>query len=514
MGVFGTSKMKLFGGGEKIKKAYLGTEKIYSAGNIVTYYVDNDVSYQEEVDSDASCLNPTTFTPSKSGWAFVGWREDTIASGDVLSSKIMGDEPITLYAVFRQTVTVSYYQVSNSTKQQSTGNKYYNNGNYLNPSFTIYPNGYGSEWTFRGWTTGTAANASVSYSSISNREFTSDVTLYVLLQRPVTLTYDGAFENWHLQAMPTETKYVYLNSYNGNTIKNPTFTLASNSYSRSGYVFTRWDLGAVGATITLDFNRTAYAQWAQTVTNFTHNAGVQSYTVPVTGTYKLEVWGAKGGTQTSGEGAACDNGGNGGYSYGNVYLTAGQIIYICCGGYYNHNAGAIKSAYNGGGSPGAWGGHGGGATHIATTNRGVLSNYASYKPEVLIVAGGGGGSGYYCEVYDDDDNVIDDYWATGGSGGGATGGNGDRFGGQGATQSAGGKGGPGWQVTAMSGSFGQGGFSDYHRGGGGGGGWYGGGGGESCQGGGGGSGYIGGVTSGGMSNGVNAGQGKARITLI
>jgi len=31
----------------------------------------------------------------------------------------------------------------------------------------------------------------------------------------------------------------------------------------------------------------------------------------------------------------------------------------------------------------------GGATHIATTNRGVLANYNSFRNEILIVAGGG-----------------------------------------------------------------------------------------------------------------------------
>jgi len=36
---------------------------------------------------------------------------------------------------------------------------------------------------------------------------------------------------------------------------------------------------------------------------------------------------------------------------------------------------------------------GGGATHIATTNRGLLSTYNSYRGDLLIVAGGGGGSG-------------------------------------------------------------------------------------------------------------------------
>ena len=119
MGIFGTSKLKLFVGEDKVKKAYLGDTKIYSAGNIVTYRVDNGVTYQEEVDSDASCLNPTTFTPSKSGWTFVGWREDTTASSDVLSSKIMGDEPITLYAVFRKAVTLYYYNGS-TTKQNKS----------------------------------------------------------------------------------------------------------------------------------------------------------------------------------------------------------------------------------------------------------------------------------------------------------------------------------------------------------------------------------------------------------
>lgn len=257
MGIFGTTKMKLFAGEDKIKKAYLGTEKIYSAGSTVTYYVDSNTYYTEEVDSGVSCLNPT---PTKSGWEFLGWREDTVASGDVLSGKIMGDEPIALYAVFRQTVTVSYYQVSNSTKQQSTGNKYYNNGNYLDPIFTIYPNGYGSEWTFRGWTTGTDADASVTYAEIINRKFSSDVTLYVLLQRPVTLSYNG--NGASSGTVGSETKYVYLNSYGANTIKNPSFTLKSNGYGRSGYTFTGWDLGAVDATVTLESDTTAYAQWS------------------------------------------------------------------------------------------------------------------------------------------------------------------------------------------------------------------------------------------------------------
>lgn len=683
MGVFGTTKMKLFVGEDKIKKAYLGTEKIYSAGSTVTYYVDSNTSYTEEVDSDASCLNPTAFTPSKSGWTFVGWRENTTASSSVLSSKIMGDEPISLYAVFSkpvtvytydghvndndgepwtqsgtvyynngnvlgasieaygcdgvysnfrgyaqfnsideiedniypsyspdvyeadelnvtqdiylvalysQTITLTYYNNS-TTKSTTTGTKYIEmyNDDATNPTFTI-SQASKSGWTARGWATGTAGNASVAYSSINNTTFSSNKTLYGLYYKTCTLTaksynstqtatgtayynsagnttnatcivptaasYSGwTFRGWSHDGVTTanataayansatytlgtgnatvyglysQTIYLYYNGngstsgsvstqsgtryYNayGNT-SNPSFTLASNGYSRSGYTFTGWDLGgtiySAGATVTMTNSATLYAQWAQTVTNFSHNAGVQSYTAPVSGTYKLEVWGARGGQNANGAGG--NYGGNGGYAYGNVALTAGQVIYICCGGYVDHTTG-IYSNYNGGGASSAWGGPGGGATHIATTNRGVLSNYASYKSEVLIVAGGGGGSGNYDVRYDDDGDVEDEWYGTGGAGGGTTGAKGYKYGGSGGTQTAGGTG----LVSEHTGSFGRGGSSSYNYGGGGGGGWYGGGGAEENQGGGGGSGYIGGVTSGGMSNGTNAGQGKACITLI
>lgn len=509
----GTILKDIFLNGTETKKRYIHGTRYYSAGNIVTYYVDSNTYYQEEVDSDASCLNPTTFTPSKSGWAFVGWREDTIASGDVLSSKIMGDEPITLYAVFRQTVTVSYYQVSNSAKQQSVGNKYYNNGNYLDPTFTIYPNGYGAEWTFRGWTTGTAANDSVTYADIVNREFTSDVTLYVLLQRPVTLSYDG--NGASSGSVGSETKYVYLNSYGSNTIINPTFTLKSNGYNRSDYAFTGWNLGAVGATVTLSSNTTAYAQWVQAVTNYGYTGGVQSFTAPASGTYQLEVWGAQGGTYPYGG----KEGGKGGYAKGNVYLSAGTVLYIGVGGagtftpYDETDEGEMiqssaAGGYNGGGA--AYNayclcGSGGGATHIAkNTNRGVLANYASYTSEILIVAGGGGGGGSNSSE-----------GGPGGSGGGTNGGTGtntvaSQYNGPGGTQTSGGR-----NNEWLSGTFGQGAsVRNAIWGAGGGGGWYGGGCGGYYSGAGGGSGYTGGVSNGSMSNGAQSGNGYARVTFV
>lgn len=437
MGIFGTSKLKLFAGDKKVKKAYLGTEKIYSAGNIVvTYHVDSGVTYQEEVDSDTNCLKPTTFTPTKSGYTFVGWREDIIPNPYILPSKVLGKEPIVLYAVFTKEVTVYTYDEQERTQN---GNVYYNNGNvspaeiityecdgtysnfrgykqfntlsdiedylypsdepdiygpdylsiqedtYLvalyshtvtlsyynnsttkqtktgtryiecynhaavNPTFTL-SQASKSGWTARGWATGTAGNASVAYSSISGTEFYEDTTVYGLYYKTCTLTcksynksedktgtayynsagntvganvtaptgasYSGwtwrgwssggvtlaggdvAFANGDTVGLGTDnhtiyglyyqTIYLYYNGngstggsvstqdgtayYNayGNTLGH-LFTLASNGYSRKGYTFNGWDLGAVGATVRLSTSTTAYAQWADNAWTWVNN---------------------------------------------------------------------------------------------------------------------------------------------------------------------------------------------------------------------------------------------------
>ena len=96
----GQSQIKLMSSNHKITKLYCENEAIYSAGNIVTYYVDG-VAYQEELDEGANCLNPTVVNPTKSGANFLGWREDKTVSSTVLTEKVMSDEPITLYAVFK-----------------------------------------------------------------------------------------------------------------------------------------------------------------------------------------------------------------------------------------------------------------------------------------------------------------------------------------------------------------------------------------------------------------------------
>ena len=213
------------------------------------------------------------------------------------------------------------------------------------------------------------------------------------------------------------------------------------------------------------------------VWNFDYTGGEQEFTVPCSGQYKLETWGAQGG----------GNGGVGGYSFGMISLKLLNKLYIDVGGtgFYNKTI-TNPGGYNGGGYSGkhldAYSYGGGGATHISTT-AGLLLYLENDKDKILIVAGGGGGSvnvlsvnggngggyiGNYGSTYEDSIFATPQYVPTGGS------------------QLK-----PGYGYINKSGIFGSGSISFTDSwGGGGGGGYYGGGSGCGTTGAGG-SGYIG-----------------------
>lgn len=129
-------------------------------------------------------------------------------------------------------------------------------------------------------------------------------------------------------------------------------------------------------------------------------------TVPVklpSGDYRLECWGAQGGTSKDKDGNTFATPANGGYSIGKLHLDQETTVYMVCGEAGNNDwKGALKRTFNGGGRGGFCGtkkGYdvtvfpsGGGATHIATAD-GQLSSLSSKKDSVLIVAGGGAQKG-------------------------------------------------------------------------------------------------------------------------
>ena len=243
------------------------------------------------------------------------------------------------------------------------------------------------------------------------------------------------------------------------TIGQPFDLPGKGLYVREGYTLTEWNTQsdgtgtsyALGEAIVPTQNQVKetvlYAQWDKVETKvFNYTKTIQTYTVTANGRYKLEVWGAAGGSPTSG---INDNshGGLGGYTKAEVNLKKDEVLYIVVGGKGSNNSpqgrvdsayvdanvkedGSIndivkengpKGGYNGGGDSAVGLSSGGGATHIAKVN-GLLKDIYSSRDKVIIVAGGGGGGGVYTPGEGNGFGSSTD--ARGGSGGGTKGQNG------------------------------------------------------------------------------------------
>ena len=99
--------------------------------------------------------------------------------------------------------------------------------------------------------------------------------------------------------------------------------------------------------------------------------GIQSWTVPATGTYVIEVWGARGGHKPDNHNAI---GGNGAMMSGEFSLTEGETLQIIVGQMGSEPSGANSSGGSGGGG-------------------GSFVYYNATDTFPLIIAGGGGGLG-------------------------------------------------------------------------------------------------------------------------
>ncbi|MBP3635282.1 MAG: hypothetical protein J6J17_02320 [Bacilli bacterium] len=264
----------------------------------------------------------------------------------------------------------------------------------------------------------------------------------------------------------------------------------------------------------------------QKVWIFEYTGAEEVFKVPENGIYKLETWGAQGGSFNT-----TYIGGLGGYSKGEIKLNEGETLYINVGGKGSSYSKTTISlgGYNGGGDGGVnsvsssmqGGCGGGGATHIATES-GLLSSLSKYAGDnnspILIVAGGGGGPASLNET--DNAYIVQGENGSGGGIKGASGGYASTYPSYyatGATQTSGGNDNAEASETSK-GTFGKGGSAFTSFGGNGGGGGYYGGGGSSRfhSGAGGGSGYIENsrLLNSLTQNGVREGNGYVKITYL
>ena len=172
----------VYKGNIKIGQIYKGDKLVYQSAFRITYVIDENREYVEKVVPKKSILSPTTFTPAKDGWTFVGWRYDTIASSTVLTDEISTGHT-TLYAVFKQDITCNF--ISTNT-QTASGTRYYNNGTLINATITVPSGASKSGWNWRGWSDAgvTSATASVAYANGATiSEVTENQTYYGLYYR-------------------------------------------------------------------------------------------------------------------------------------------------------------------------------------------------------------------------------------------------------------------------------------------------------------------------------------------
>ena len=111
-----------------------------------------------------------------------------------------------------------------------------------------------------------------------------------------------------------------------------------------------------------------------TVFNFDYTGAEQTFVAPVSGTYKLETWGAQGGDW--GNANNHSTGGYGGYATGTIHLIKAGKSYIKVGK-------SCENSTNGVG--------GGGATYILNKSE-FLKKLEKELSSIIIVSGGGGGS--------------------------------------------------------------------------------------------------------------------------
>ena len=128
----------------------------------------------------------------------------------------------------------------------------------------------------------------------------------------------------------SDTVGVYINNELSTAIPSKDSALFQKAVCDDENVSATWDSESWGLllkNLTKKTKCNLYFYSGQTVFNFDYTGSEQTFTAPVSGAYKLETWGAQGGS-----GQTTYIGGYAGYSIGKIFLRKNEvlfIIYIC-----------------------------------------------------------------------------------------------------------------------------------------------------------------------------------------
>ena len=260
-------------------------------GNITmtpsTGYVSYTVTYDATTNGGSTAkqtastkyksLVDLTKKAEKSGYEFVGWNTNKDATS-ALSSYEMPNHDVTLYAIYKKTLTATfnYYNSKSETKSVTI----YNNatsGSITSPAALGTPSGY----TFRHYSTSNVANAAKTVDANSAVVLTSNQTYYASYQKTVTLNFyyhSGTDTYANTQTSTTATGIQYL-GYN-NVIVNSNVSIPSAVTGSTGYYGTSYKgVTAANTTTSISINTGTtnyYAYYQATITYYYYNGSAHT----------------------------------------------------------------------------------------------------------------------------------------------------------------------------------------------------------------------------------------------
>ena len=302
----------------------------------------------------------------------LAWSSITMSASGQIQVACVNGESIWYSSNYGQTWTTS--GVTNSAWSSVSVSA---SGQYasacVNGGSIWYSSNYGQTWTTSGVANSAWASVAVSATGKLQSACVTGGFIWFSTNYGQSWTQSGSLSsNWTLVEMDASGQYQIA----------VTSTTVAPSLSTALYAFSSFAFTPCGAIDRLGPTTLTYPNLIPGY--FTVNAGIQQWTVPVTGSYTLVAAGAGGGRSNTSV-----IGGRGVIVSTTYTLVRGQILYILVGqrgGNGLFNAGQAGS------------GGGGGGTFILIYNGGAINSSGSYT--ILLIAGGGGGGGNVGGVQD------------------------------------------------------------------------------------------------------------------
>lgn len=198
-------------------------------------YISVNTAYGQQIDVDED-----TFAACREGYEFIGWstKKDArtkIAEPIYVDEKIMQDGVLTLYAIYKKTVTAEFYQQGEDRPVRIVGILFNNDVKVMIQAPRV--SSYGG-WEELGWTEERRANTTAELCSGMNYELSGDVSFYAVFRKRVFLTYDTQLFGVEI---PIGYGYTYHNSFTkDNRSDLPADFVAARMQQQPGRSFLYW----------------------------------------------------------------------------------------------------------------------------------------------------------------------------------------------------------------------------------------------------------------------------------